>query len=158
MKKKPVPAPMPHKPKRIVLPAPEDLSVEELAEWQLADEDAPEAYRQGHFLILFAREEQSSMVADLNGKTVIHHQGALGEVSALLNALQNVKWQNERVYEETFKDLSDEAFMQQGMMVLDDATVGDLPDADDILDIYNASNTTRDSFLDELIKPPKKKP
>jgi hypothetical protein len=157
MKQKPISMPMPHKPKRILLPAPEDLSSEELEQRQQAEEDAPEAYRQAHFLILYSRDEESSLVADLNGKTVIHHVGPLGEVSALLNAMQNAKWQNERVYPESFHELSDEEFMDEGMAALDETMSGEsLPPADPET-IRAALESLRGSFLEELIKPPKKK-
>ena len=157
MKKKPNFMPAPHKPKRIVMPAPDDLSEDELQQWQQAEEDAPEAYRQGHFLILYSRDEESSMVADLNGKTVIHHLGSLGEVSALINTLQNVKWQNERVYPESFQELSDEAFMEQGMDALDEIMSDETVPPPDPETIRAALDAMRGNFLEDLIKPPKKK-
>lgn len=157
MKSKPLPMMQPHKPKRIVLSPPEDLTEEELQEWQQEDEDAPEAYRQGHFLILYMREEETSMVADLNGKSLLHHQGALGEVSAILNAIQNTKWQNERIYEKTFQSLSDDEFMDLGMTVMDSLTTGEDVDFDDAADIENLTHPQGGNFLDDLIKPPKKK-
>ena len=160
MKKKPIPMSSPHKPKRIVQVAPEGLSPEELKQWEEEEAVAPEAWRHNNFLVLYQREAQDSMAADLNGKTFFRHLGPIEEVFALTSAMQAVKWQNRPVYEEDFAEFDDEDFVDEGMMVLEDImampdapepALPDMSEVDDLIDML------RGSFLDELIKPPKKK-
>jgi hypothetical protein len=157
VKKKPVYRSLPHKPKRIILPAPDNLTSEQLRQWQEQEEAAPESWRHNNFFILYKREDQDSIVADLNGKTFLRHRGPIEEVFALVNALQAAKWQNRRVYEENFEDLSDDEFVDEGMMVLDDImAVADSP-LPDLSELQNLTTMLESSFLADLIKPPKKK-
>ena len=157
MKKKPIPMSSPHKPKRIVLSAPEGLSPEELKQWEEEEAVSLESWRHNNFLILYRREQQDSIVVDLNGKTFFRHLGAIEEVFALTGAMQAAKWQNRLVYEEDFQDFSDEDFVDEGMMVLDD--IMEVPDSPepDVSELENLVDMLRVNFLDELIKPPKKK-
>lgn len=158
MKQKPIKQPMPHKPKRIVTPMPEGLSPEDRELFQRMEEDAPETYRQGNFLILYSRDEQSCMVADLNGKTVLRHFGPVEEVFALLTPLQSAKSANQRIYPETFANLSDEEFDDQGMTALDEMmSDGDMIEPD-VSQMRSMVENLRGSLLDELIKLPEKKP
>jgi hypothetical protein len=160
VKKKPIPMASPHKPKRIEQVAPEGLSPEEQKQWQEEEAIAPEAWRHNNFLVLYQRESQDSIVADLNGKTFFRHLGPIEEVFALTVAMQAAKAQNRPVYEENFEEFSDEDFVDEGMMVLDDImAVPDAPETDlpDMSEVDNLIDMLRGSFLDELIKPPKKK-
>lgn len=157
MKKKPLATSTPHKPRQIVLPAPEGLSPEELKIWEEGEAIAPESWRHNNFFILYRRAEQDSMVVDLNGKTSFRHLGPLEEVFALTSALYAAKAQNRRVYDENFEDFSDEDFVDEGMMILDEIMA--MPDSPepDLSDVEDLVNMLRGNFLDELIKPPKKK-
>jgi hypothetical protein len=157
MKTKPIPMSSPHKPRQIVQVAPEGLTPEETKQWEEEAAAAPEAWRHNNFLILYQREQQDSMVADLNGKTFFRHLGTLEEVFALTGAMQAAKWQNQRIYAENFEDFDDEDFVDEGMMVLEDMMdAGDVPEPD-MSEVENLIDMLRGNFLDELIKPPKKK-
>lgn len=158
MKKKPIPMASPHKPRQIEIPVPKGLSPEELKEWEKEAAAAPEAWRHNNFLILHQRAQQDNIVADLNGKTFFRHIGALEEVFALTDAMQAAKWQNQRIYEENFEEFSDEEFFGEGMVVLEDL-MDDVvdPSEPDVTELEDVINMLRDNFLDELIKPPKKK-
>lgn len=156
MKKKPIKQPMPHKPRRLVLIPPEDLSSQELEAGKEAEQDAPASYRQGNFLILHSPDEDRAVAVDLNGKTVIHHQGTFGEITAIVTLLQGVQSGNQRVYEDTFADLTDDDFLDEGLAALEDIMSEDepLPDPNQMNSLMDM---LRDDFLDQLIKPPKKK-
>jgi hypothetical protein len=157
MKKKPFMQPPPHKPRRIIVQPPEDLSAQEMEEAQIVEEAAPDAYRQGNFLIMHSPEDERAVVVDLNGKTVIHHLGTFGEITAMVTVLQGVRSQNQQVYEETFEELTDEEFIEEGMAALEDIMATDEPPMPDPGEVRDLLETLRGSFLDELIKPPKKK-
>jgi hypothetical protein len=150
--------PAPHKPRRIIVQPPEDLSPQELEEAQSVEEAAPDAYRQGNFLIMHSPEDERAVAVDLNGKTVIHHLGTFSEITAMVMALQGVRSQNQRVYEDTFEELTDEDFLEEGLAALEDVMAVDEPPMPDISEVQNLFDTLRGSLLDELIKPPKKKP
>lgn len=157
MKKKPIRQPMPQKPRRLELIPPEDLSPEELEAIKEAEQGASDSYRQGNFLILHSPDEERAVAVDLNGKTVIHHLGSFSEITAIVTLLQGVKSGNQRVYENTFADLTDDDFLDEGLTALDDIMPVDEPLLSNSNEMNSLVDMLRDDFLDQLIKPPKKK-
>ena len=158
MKKKPIAQSYPRKPRKIEEAVPDGLTPEELEIARAAAESAPESYRQGSFLIMYMSEDKRAVAVDLNEKTAIHHLGDFAEISAIVTALQAVKSQNRLVYEDTFEELTDEEFLEEGLAALEEIMAIDEPTMPAISEVEDLFDTLRGSMLDELIKPPKKKP
>jgi hypothetical protein len=116
-----------------------------------------ELWRVGSFFVFHDPTSLSSMIVDLDEQTFIRHGGDIETVFAMLEALQRVRVGGEWLYSPDDFELSDEKFLEIALPAI--AAAAEPPDMlQNDVDVAHVLENIKGSIIDDLLKPPTKKP